>query len=226
MKTYANWSGGKDCMLALHRTLESGIEVDRLVTLINAEYRRVSMQGIRKEIIEAQAACLQKPIDLFYSPKTLTTEEYNELSIKKVRELRSEGYGRAVSGDIFLEDLKELRIKQTAPYGIAAEFPLWGCDSGELIREVIDLGYRAVIVCKDSSKLDDSFLGEEITHELLDRLPAGVDPCGENGEYQSFCFDGPLFSEPVGFRLGETVRIHYDSPQAEFGGIDLLPGER
>ena len=224
MKAYVNWSGGKDCTLALHRAQESGLEVERLVTLVNSEHDRVNMQGIRKEIIETQAACLRKQLDLFYSPRTMSAEEYNDLSIDKARALKAEGYDCAVCGDIFLRDLRALRIKQTEPYGIEARFPLWGRDSEELIRGFLDLGYRAVIVCKDNAKLDDDFLGQEITHRLLDRLPADVDHCGENGEYQSFCFDGPLFQEPVPFRLGDTAQLRYDNPKWSFAGIDVLPG--
>ena len=223
VKAYINWSGGKDCTLALHRAEESGMAVNRLVTLANAHYRRVTMQGIRQEVIEAQAACLGRQLDVFHSPRTMTTEEYNALSIEKVQALRAEGYDCAVSGDIFLQELRELRIKQTQPYGVEPRFPLWGCDTGALLRDFIDLGYRAVIVCKDNTKLDESFLGAEITHSLLDKLPEGVDTCGERGEYQSFCFDGPLFQQPVSFRLGETVQLNYNSPQCDLTAIDLLP---
>jgi uncharacterized protein (TIGR00290 family) len=193
-KTYFNWSSGKDSALALHYLLEQGhYEIDRLLTTVNAHYNRVSMHGLPRKVLEAQAAAVGIPLDILEVPEKPSMEQYNELMRTTVTQLRSEGYTHTGFGDIFLEDLKQYREEMLNPYGLTTLFPLWKKDTKQLMEEFLGLGFRAVIICINNSKLDASFLGQELSQELLNKFPSDVDPCGENGEYHTFCFDGPIF---------------------------------
>lgn len=205
-KTYFNWSSGKDSALALHYLLEQGhFNVNRLLTTVNAHYNRVSMHGLPRKVLEAQAASVGIPLEVLEVPEKPSMEQYNELMRNTVSQLRSEGYTHTGFGDIFLEDLKQYREDMLQPYGLTTLFPLWKKDTKQLIEEFLGLGFRAVIICINNSKLDASFLGQELSQELLNKFPSGVDPCGENGEYHTFCFDGPIFKAPIPFNIGEKV---------------------
>ncbi|PWL39554.1 ATP-binding protein [Flagellimonas aquimarina] len=226
-KTYFNWSSGKDSALALYYLKQNNIKVDCLLTTINAHYNRVSMHGLRREVLEAQAAQTSIPLDILEVPEKPSMEEYNALMKDKIMELQSEGYTQTVFGDIFLEDLKLYRERMLSPYGITSVFPLWKKDTMQLIHEFLHLGFKAVIVCIDNLKLDASFLGKELSIELVNQFPEDVDPCGENGEFHTFCFDGPIFKNPIAFELGEKVYRTYDDPsdkikKIKFGFCDIL----
>lgn len=226
-KTYFNWSSGKDSALALYYIKQSNIKVDRLLTTINAHYNRVSMHGLRREVLETQAAQTGIPLDILEVPEKPSMEDYNALMKDKIMELQSEGYTQTVFGDIFLEDLKLYRERMLSPYGITSVFPLWKKDTMQLIHEFLHLGFKAVIVCIDNSKLDASFLGKELSIELVNQFPEDVDPCGENGEFHTFCFDGPIFKKPIAFEVGEKVYKTYDDPsdktkKIKFGFCDVL----
>nr|WP_293303419.1 adenine nucleotide alpha hydrolase [Allomuricauda sp.] len=226
-KTYFNWSSGKDSALALHYLLEQGhFNVDRLLTTVNAHYNRVSMHGLPRKVLEAQAASVGIPLEVLEVPEKPSMEQYNELMRNTVTQLRSEGYTHTGFGDIFLEDLKQYREDMLQPYGLTTLFPLWKKDTKQLIEEFLGLGFRAVIICINNSKLDASFLGQELSQELLNKFPSDVDPCGENGEYHTFCFDGPIFKAPIPFTLGEKVFKTYDNPSdpentIQFGFCDI-----
>jgi uncharacterized protein (TIGR00290 family) len=226
-KTYFNWSSGKDSALALHYLLEQGhFNVDRLLTTVNAHYDRVSMHGLPRKVLEAQAASVGIPLEVLEVPEKPSMEQYNELMRNTVTQLRSEGYTHTGFGDIFLEDLKQYREDMLQPYGLTTLFPLWKKDTKQLIEEFLGLGFRAVIICINNSKLDASFLGQELSQELLNKFPSDVDPCGENGEYHTFCFDGPIFKAPIPFTLGEKVFKTYDNPSdpentIQFGFCDI-----
>jgi len=205
-KTYFNWSSGKDSALALHYLLKQGhYDIDRLLTTVNAHYNRVSMHGLPRNVLEAQAASVGIPLEVLEVPEKPSMEQYNELMRNTVTQLRSEGYTHTGFGDIFLEDLKQYREDMLQPYGLTTLFPLWKKDTKQLIEEFLGLGFRAVIICINNSKLDASFLGQELSQELLNKFPSDVDPCGENGEYHTFCFDGPIFKAPIPFNIGEKV---------------------
>jgi len=226
-KTYFNWSSGKDSMLALHFLKEQNIPIDLLLTTVNSHYNRVSMHGLPINVLEAQAMALDIKLDLLEVPENPSMEDYNELMNHKLHELKSAGYDQTVFGDIFLEDLKHYREQMLQPHDITPLFPLWLKDTKELIKEFIDLGYKAVIVCANLSKMDKSFLGQTLTHELISQLPSDVDPCGENGEFHTFCYDGPLFNEPIPFSIGEKVIREYPNPSSKdakipFGFCDIL----
>lgn len=227
-KTYFNWSSGKDSALALHYLLQQNeFAVDLLLTTINAHYNRVSMHGLPINILEAQVKAIGIPLDILEVPENPSMEDYNNLMGAKMEQLKSEGYTHAAFGDIFLEDLKVYREQMLASVGIETLFPIWKRDTRKLLEEFFRLGFRAVIVCINNSKLDVSFLGQELSPELLDRLPKDVDPCGENGEFHTFCFDGPIFKHPIAFELGEKVYKTYDNPSDKensirFGFCDIV----
>ena len=153
-------------------------------------------------------------------------EEYEALMTKSVLHLKQQGFGCAAFGDIFLEDLKLYREKQLAALGIQPVFPLWKKDTTALLHEFLSLGFKAIIVCVNADKLDKSFAGRIIDKSFINDLPQGVDPCGENGEFHSFCFDGPIFKNPIPFTVGATIYREYESPNKEgktgFWFCDLL----
>lgn len=208
---YFNWSGGKDSTLALHKILEENkYDIKYLLTTANQDHQRVAMHGVRLELMQQQAKSLGIPLLIIEYSSSATMEEYENAMSKGIQPILDEGIRTAVFGDIFLEDLKEYRINKLKGIGVEAIFPLWGSDTSELINEFIDLGYKTVIVCTDNSKLDNSFIGETITKELIGRLPENVDPCGENGEFHTFAYAGPIFKEAVQFKIGETVERKYE----------------
>lgn len=227
-KTYFNWSSGKDSAMALYQLLQQNdLEIDRLLTTVNAHYNRVSMHGLRREVLETQAAEIGIPLDIIEVPENPSMEDYNTLMGNKMKQLKSEGYTHTAFGDIFLEDLKVYREEMLASVGIQTIFPIWKRDTTELLEEFFRLGFRAVIVCINNSKLDAKFLGAELSPQLIEQFPKDVDPCGENGEFHTFCFDGPIFTNPIAFEIGEKVFKTYDDPSdktknIKFGFCDVL----
>jgi uncharacterized protein (TIGR00290 family) len=216
LKAYFNWSTGKDASLALYHLQKDGrYEIDRLITTVNAHHNRVSMHGLRRELLEGQAKAMGLPLTTIELPEEPSMEEYNNQMERVVKELQSEGYSHSGFGDIYLEDLRAYREKQLAPYGIQCCFPLWKRDSKELITEFIHLGFKAVVICIKSELLDVSFAGRIIDQTFIDDLPDNVDPCGENGEFHTFCFDGPIFAHPIEFTLGENVYREYKNPKKD-----------
>lgn len=222
---YFNWSGGKDSMLALHHVLSEGkYDVRFLVTTANSEHERVSMHGVRLELMEEQAKSLGIPLHIIRYGSSATMEEYENAMQQGIRPLLDAGIRTAIFGDIFLEDLKNYRVQKLKEAGVEAVFPLWERNTKELITEFLDLGYKTVLVCTDNGKLDNSFIGQTITPELITRLPENVDPCGENGEFHTFVYDGPLFHYPLQLQAGEVVERSYESENGNwsFLFIDLF----
>ena len=213
-KTYFNWSGGKDSALALYHAMSSDVNrPELLLTSVNASFDRVSMHGVRRELLELQAQRIGLPLQTIEVGEGLTMPLYNEIMGKTVSGLKEKGYTQTVFGDIFLEDLRAYREEQLRPYGIRAHFPLWQRDTKALLTEFLDLGFKTLIVCIKSELLDASFAGRVIDRDFIKDLPAGVDPCGENGEFHTFVYDGPIFSEPVAFEIGEKVYREYARPK-------------
>ncbi len=214
-KAYLNWSSGKDAMLALHQLQSSQeVAIEKLVTTVNTDFNRVSMHGLPISLLEKQAKSLQLPLHQIPLSGNVSMQTYNETMQKHVLKLKSEGFTHSVFGDIFLEDLKSYREQQLQEVQIQPIFPLWKKDTLTLVEEFIDSGYKAIVVCTNANKLDESFCGRIIDHDFLNDLPSNVDPCGENGEFHTFVFDGPLFTFPVEFELGEKVLRDY-SPSDE-----------
>jgi uncharacterized protein (TIGR00290 family) len=237
-KTYLNWSSGKDAAMSLYKIQNSSeYTVEKLVTTINSEVDRVSMHGLRTELLTQQADSLGIPLKLIKLHGTVSMAEYNSVTSKAVNKLVSKGYTHSIFGDISLEDLRQYREEQLIPLEITPVFPLWKMDTKELILEFIEKGFKAITVCVNSKVLDESFCGREIDLEFIESLPSNVDPCGENGEFHTFVFDGPNFKKPVKFEVGEITERKYtasktdkdcfkDEPQSwdtAFWYCDLIP---
>lgn len=232
-KTYFNWSSGKDASLALYQLQkEDKYSIDKLLTSMNAHHNRVTMHGLRRELLDQQIKSIGLSANTVELPEETTMDEYNQIMSLSMKNLKSEGYTDCGFGDIFLEDLRTYREEQLKLHGIRGHFPLWKKDTKEIIAEFIKLGFKAVVLCVTSDLLDESFLGREIDDNFINDLPKEVDPCGENGEFHTFCYDGPIFREPVKFKRGENVYKEYRKPSQEnnskdssmgFWFCDLLP---
>lgn len=177
-----------------------------LLTTISEEHNKVSMHGVRKELLEKQAKSIGIPLITISLPKNISNEEYEEVMYREMLDFKCHRVYHVVFGDIFLEDIKEYREKNLLKIGMKAIFPLWKKKSTkELAREFIDLGFKAIITIVDSNFLDKSYVGNIFDKEFIESLPSEVDPCGENGEFHTFVFDGPIFFDPVKFQKGEIV---------------------
>jgi uncharacterized protein (TIGR00290 family) len=205
-KTLLSWSGGKDSARALYEIQKgSDYGVAALLTTLTEDYDRISMHGVRRVLLERQADALGLPLQKIYIPKDATNGLYESRLRASLEEGLRGGIDTVAFGDIFLEDLKQYREKNLAQLGMKGLFPIWKRDSRELASSFIQLGFKAVVVCVDSKALEQSFVGKVIDQDFLRRLPGGVDPCGENGEFHSFVYDGPIFRGKVGYVVGETV---------------------
>lgn len=211
-KAFLNWSSGKDAVYALYLLQEKNeVSVEKLVTSVNSETNRISMHGLRKELLVKQAESLGLPLHIISLPGNVSMSVYNEVMQKETDLLKSEGFTHSVFGDIFLEDLREYREQQLQKAGLQAVFPLWKMNTKDLMQEFLKAGFKAITVTVNSSVLDKSFCGRIIDEAFLYDLPENVDPAGENGEFHTFVFDGPNFSFPIGFRRGEIVEKVYES---------------
>ena len=212
-KSFFNWSGGKDSSLALYHALkDSRYNIKKLLTNVNNQYRRVSMHGVREALLEDQAAAIGIPLQKCILPDQPSMVEYEEHLMQMMHQLHEEEFTHSIFGDIFLEDLKIYREKQLAKVNMTAVFPLWKRDTTELMHEFLDLGFKTIVVCIKAELLDKSFAGRIIDKEFLKDLPPNVDPCGENGEFHTFVFDGPIFKNPIAFEIGEKVFREYTAP--------------
>lgn len=202
------WSGGKDCTLAL-REIELGGEYvpAALLTTVTSGYERISMHGVRRSLLRAQAASLGVPLHEVEITPGADNQEYESKMDGALSKLRSvtPDIGGVMFGDLFLEDIRAYRESMLARAGLRGIFPLWLRDTRQLAERFTALGFRAVVVCVDTTALDRSFAGREYDAAFIGDLPAGVDPCGENGEFHTFVYDGPLFSRPIVHARGEVV---------------------
>lgn len=225
-KAVVHWSGGKDSALCLYRTLQEGkIDTIKLLTSISEDYQRISMHGVRVELLEQQVTQIGIPLQKMLLPESSDMERYNQKMYDTLSQLKDEGITTSIYGDIFLEDLKAYREKELERVGLKALFPLWNRSSNELIHEFLSLGFKTIVVCVNEKCLDKSFTGRIIDEQFIRDLPPAVDPCGENGEFHTFVFDGPLFRKPVSFVKGEIVYRTYGEGnfQTGFWFCDLLP---
>lgn len=218
-RSYMNWSGGKDSSLCLHYIQKDrNYTVDCLLTSVNAAHDRISMHGVRRELLIAQADSIGLPLQTIELPEQPGMDEYEQAMMSKVGALKQNGYTHAVFGDIFLEDLKQYRVQKLATVDISCVFPLWKISTQELMEEFLSLGFKAIIVCINEKFLDKSFCGRVIDESFMRDLPRDVDVCGENGEFHSFVYDGPIFKYPVPFVKGEIVLRKYNAPQTNSDG--------
>lgn len=197
------WSSGKDSALALHELRRAGAsEVVGLLTTLTEGYDRVSMHGVREALLDRQAESLGLPLTKVRISQDSSLEEYGRRMGAALERHVSRGLSGVAFGDIFLEELRKDRQAKLAQLGLRGEFPLWQCDTVKLSRKFIDLGFKAVITCVDTEALDESFAGRTFDETFVRDLPRGVDPCGENGEFHSFVYDGPVFGHPVAHEIG------------------------
>lgn len=228
-KAFINWSGGKDAAFSLYRLrAERRYEISCLLTTLSEPHRRVSMHGVREELLARQAEAIQMPLTTLFLPENTGIGTYNDVMQSQLLAFAGEGITHAVFGDIFLDDVRKYREEQLALAGIKGVFPLWGENTSSLIHSFFEAGFKAVVTCVNARLLDRSFAGRLLDEKFISDLPDHVDPCGENGEFHSFVFDGPLFDHPISFSIGEIVEKRYkgagtDSWDNTFFFCDLLP---
>jgi uncharacterized protein (TIGR00290 family) len=212
------WSGGKDSAMALHALLQrSDVQVASLLTTVTDEYDRISMHGVRRELLVHQAKSVGLPLHEVRIPPQCANSIYEARMEEALRLHYANGVRTVAFGDIFLEDLRAWREKNLARIGMTAVFPIWKRDTRELIRHFHASRFRSIAVCVDGKVLDPSFAGRELDESFFHDLPPQVDPCGENGEFHTFVFDGPIFHRPIPVRTGEVIR------RDSFVFCDLLP---
>src|ERR1700686_3679122 len=200
------WSGGKDSAMALHALLQDRqVRVVALLTTVTEGYDRVSMHGVRRELLHRQAQSIGLPLHEVLIPRECVNSIYEARMEAALRTHFENGVRKVAFGDIFLEDLRAYREKNLARIGMTALFPIWKRDSRELIDSFHAHGFRSIAVCVDPKVLDRSFAGRELDTSFFADLPAQVDCCGENGEFHTFAFDGPIFKDAVRFQVGERV---------------------
>jgi uncharacterized protein (TIGR00290 family) len=230
------WIGGKDSALALHhaRAARPDLRIDRLVTCVSRAFDRVSMHGVRRSLVEDQAAALGLPVEFVVIPSPPSPDcpmahagpgtsfppddVYSAAMLAALGRLKAEGVEAVVFGDIYLEDLRAYRDRLLAHAGLERAYPLWGRDTGELYDEFVALGFRALTVCVDAERLTEDHLGRPLDAAFRASLPASTDPCGERGEYHTLATDGPPFRRPVRVRPGPVHR------QPPFAFLELQPG--
>jgi uncharacterized protein (TIGR00290 family) len=223
------WSGGKDSALALNRMLrDERYEVVSLLTTCNEHFQRVSMHGVRLELLAAQAAAIGLPLEKIFVSQRGSNEEYQQKMSACLLAHQARGVTACAFGDIFLEDLKRWREDNLAKVGLRGIFPIWKMDSRELIREFFALGFGTVICCANDAYLGEDAVGRNIDAEFIRTLPPEVDVCGENGEFHSFAFAGPIFQQPVKFKVGEKVYrpVEVTPPTDSNAGYVCAPGPR
>ncbi|WP_428331365.1 diphthine--ammonia ligase [Mucilaginibacter sp.] len=207
-----NWSGGKDSSLALYHCLQdSDLDIRYLVTTVNDEVDRVSMHGVRTELLIQQAESIGIPLYQIRLPEMPGMNAYDAIMRQHMERFKEEGIEYAVFGDIFLEDLKKYRDEHLAEAGMKGIYPLWQRNTTELINEFLTLGFGTVIACTQERL--EYIVGKEISHELILSLPVDVDVCGENGEFHTFSFKGPIFKNEIKYKTGIKVFKEYKSPE-------------
>jgi uncharacterized protein (TIGR00290 family) len=212
------WSGGKDSAMALHMLLQKNeFRIAALLTTVTEGYERISMHGVRRELLERQVLSIGLPLHEVRIPPQCVNPIYEARMEKALRIHLEKGIRKVAFGDIFLEDLRAYREKNLARIGMTAIFPIWKRDTCELIRSFHADRFRATAVCVDNKVLDPSFAGRELDESFFRDLPPDTDPCGENGEFHTFVFDGPIFQSPIPIRTGEIVN------RDGFIFCDLLP---
>lgn len=205
-KALVAWSSGKDSAWALHEVRREGaLDVVGLLTTVTSEFGRVSMHAVREALLDHQAASLGLPCRKVRIPWPCVNATYEAEMARAMRDARAAGVTHVVFGDLFLEDVRAYRVEKLARTGIEPVFPLWGRDTARLAREMLDGGLRATLTCVDPRWLDPSFAGRAFDRALLDALPPGVDPCGERGEFHTFCWAGPMLAAPIAVANGEVV---------------------
>ena len=219
-KVVLSWSSGKDSAMVLYEIQSrKEYEIAALLTTITEGYDRVSMHGVPRVLVEQQAKSLGLPLQKVFISKDSSNEEYEAKMKETLVRLKQDGVSLIVFGDIFLQDVKQYRENNLSKLGMKGIFPIWGRDTTELTKSFIALGFQAVITCVDTRVLDQRFVGRMVDESFLAQLPPNVDPGGENGEFHSFVFNGPIFREKVAYTPGKQVL------RDSFYFSDLLPSK-
>jgi uncharacterized protein (TIGR00290 family) len=201
-----SWSGGKDSTMAAYQLLASQkYEITALLTTVTEGFDRISMHGVRRELLERQADSLGIPLRKIMIPQDCTNEIYEARMREAMSLVKAQGITKIAFGDLFLQDVKKYRDEMLARAGMTGLYPIWMRDTEELVRTFIGLGFKAILACVDTQAIDAAFAGREIDLQLLRDLPQSADPCGEYGEYHSFVYAGPIFKSAIACGTGERV---------------------
>jgi uncharacterized protein (TIGR00290 family) len=201
-----SWSGGKDSAMAAYQLLASQkYEIAALWTTVTEDFHRISMHGVRRELLEQQADSLGIALQTMLVPKDCSNEIYEARMRQMLTHFRAQGITKIAFGDLFLEDVKQYRDERLAQIGMTGLYPIWMRDTAELVRTFIGLGFKALLACVDTHAINASFAGREIDAALLRDLPESADPCGEYGEYHSFVYAGPIFRQAIACKAGQLV---------------------
>jgi uncharacterized protein (TIGR00290 family) len=220
MPVLFSWSGGKDSAMALHSLRQNpDFEVIALLTTVTEGYERISMHGVRRELLHRQADSIGLPLEEVRIPPQCVNPVYEARMGEVVLRFRDRGVRHVAFGDIFLEDLRAYREQKLVAADMTALFPIWKVDTRELAARFLHDKFRAITVCIDPKKLDASFAGRELDASFFRDLPPGVDPCGENGEFHTYVFDGPVFRSPIPVQVGAVVE------RDSFVFCDLMPAK-
>lgn len=221
-KAILSWSSGKDSAMTLYRALKSKeFEIVCLLTTITDQFRRISMHDVREELLDAQAQSLGYPIEKVMIPYPCPNEIYEEKMANVLSVWMSKGVRHVIFGDLFLEDIRKYREEKLSRIDMTPVFPLWLEDTKTLAREMLRVGFRAVITCVDPKKLEPTFAGRHFDESFLNNLPASVDPCGENGEFHTFVYEGPVFKKPIPVEVGERMtRDGFQFADVTLGKVD------
>lgn len=230
-KSLMNWSGGKDSALSLYHVLnDKNYDVKYLLTTINDSFKRISMHGVREELLDKQAENIGIELMKLRLPETVSMEEYQSRMEEVLLPLVENGVKYSIFGDIFLEDLRKHREERLAMIGMEGVFPIWKRPSLELLEEFWDLGFKTIVVSVNGNVLDKSFCGKILDRDFVKELPANIDPCGENGEFHTFVYEAPYFKHAINLEIGETVDKIYNFKDADgkehistYYFTDLLP---
>ena len=217
-KVALSWSSGKDSAWTLHLLRQrEDLQIAALITTLNSEANRVAMHAVRRALVEAQAERTGIPLWAVELPWPCSNAEYEERMRAVCQRATAEGITAVAFGDLFLQEVRDYRVRQLLGSGLEPLFPVWQVPTEQLARDLIASGVKAKITCVDPSKLARSFAGRDYDLKFLQELPPGVDPCGENGEFHTFVYDAPVFSQPIGVQTGEVVE------RDGFVFADLLP---
>ena len=205
-KVLLSWSGGKDSVLSLYELQKPGkYEVAGLLTTITAKYDRICIHGVRRKLLLEQASKINLPIEEIFLPENSSNDFYEAAMRSVLERKKTEGVKSVVFGDVFLEDLREYREKKLGQIGFKGIFPLWKRDTAELARTFIENGFKAIVTCVDTRCLGGNFVGRKYDQSFIEELPVNVDPCGENGEFHTFAYEGPVFDSIIKVSRGEVV---------------------
>lgn len=205
-KVLLAWSGGKDSAMALYEIIKNKkYEIVALITTVTKNYDRISMHGVRNALLDKQVEALGLSLERIHITKDSSQQDYDTKMAELLTRHKKKGVSAVVFGDIFLEDLRKYREQNLSKVNMKAIFPIWKRNTRELAKKFIDLGFKAVITCVDSKILDKRFTGKDFDKRFLSELPAGIDPCGENGEFHSFVYNGPVFKKRIAITRGKIV---------------------